>query len=152
MTTPTNWSGPVDLNGPCEAIAWTEDFVTGVPGIDSDHQRLLALFNEFRAAVIGGKGELAIARILDELVGYTQYHFEREELMMRESQYPEYPRHKKMHDGFVSQIADVRHHLTGGSDMSTFLLSFLARWLGGHILGADRKLGHFLIGKEFIEH
>lgn len=66
---------------------------------------------------------------------------------MQESHYPDYERHKKMHDTFTRQIADAGYHLAVGSDLSAFLLSLLAKWLGGHILSADRKFGIFLVGE-----
>ena len=135
---------PTDFEGPWEAIAWSDEFATGNAGIDADHQRLLTLFNEFALAVNAGRGEAVIRGVLGELVDYTHYHFAREELLMMESDYPDYARHKKMHDIFIRQVDDVGSHLSIGSDLGAFLLSFLGKWLSGHILGADRHLGRYL--------
>ncbi len=144
QTQATIMTAPTDFDGRWDAIAWSDEFATGNAGIDADHQRLLSLFNDFALAVNSGKAEAAIRGVLDELVDYTHYHFAREELLMQESDYPEYARHKKMHDTFIRQVDDVGSHLSGGGDLSAFLLSFLAKWLSGHILGADRQLGRYL--------
>ena len=141
-----------DFDGRWDLIMWSDDFAIGHAGIDDDHRRLLSLFNEFSMAVNAGKGSAIIRGVLDELVDYTHYHFAREELMMLETQYPEFLRHKKMHDTFIRQVDDVCHHLDVGSDLSAFLLSFLAKWLSGHILGADRTLGRHLDRHGVVEH
>ena len=135
---------PTDFEGPWEMIVWGDAFATGNAGIDADHQRLLALFNEFSLAVNAGRGETVIRCGLGDLVDYTHYHFAREELLMMESDYPDYARHKKMHDTFIRQIDDVGTHIGAGGDIGAFLLSFLGKWLSGHILGSDRHLGRYL--------
>ena len=144
-------NAPTDFEAQWDAIAWSDDFATGNAGIDADHRRLLALFNEFSLAVNAGKGEAVIRGVLDDLVDYTHYHFAREELPMQESDYPDYARHKKMHDTFIRQVDDVGNHLSVGTELGAFLLSFLAKWLSGHILGADRHLGRYL-ERGGIEH
>ncbi|MBI1208659.1 MAG: bacteriohemerythrin [Azospirillum sp.] len=127
-----------------DLVTWNDTFRTGNPGIDEDHQKLLQLFNEFSMAVNAGKSESIVQAVLDDLVDYTHYHFSREEALMLENGYPDYERHKKMHDTFARQIIDVGSHLDVGGDMGAFLLSFLAKWLSGHILVADKRLGDYL--------
>jgi hemerythrin len=135
---------PVDSSCRWELLCWDDALCTGNPGMDADHQRLLSLFNEFSMAVNAGKGQGIISGVLDDLVDYTHYHFEREEMLMRENAYPDFERHKRMHDTFIRQIEDVCAHIGVGGDMGAFLLSFLAKWLGGHIMGADHQLGAYL--------
>ena len=151
QTQATTMTAPTDFESHWDAITWSDDYATGNVGIDGDHQRLLALFNEFSLAVNLGKGDAVIRVVLDELVDYTHYHFAREELLMQENDYPEYARHKKMHDTFIRQVDDVGSHLSVGGDLGAFLLSFLAKWLSGHILGADRHLGRYL-ARGRVEH
>ncbi len=136
-----------------DVVLWSESYSVGNAAIDADHQRLLALFNDFSNAVNGDKGELAIRSVLDELRDYAHDHFRREESLMLEHRYPDYHRHKRMHDTFERQIADVASHLDMGSgDMCAFLLSFLAKWLTGHILSADQQFGVFLAERGISEH
>ncbi len=148
--------GPVvdtlpDLDAHWDVVTWSRDYETGHTGIDSDHQRLLVLFNEFSQAVNSGKGPVVIREVLDELTDYTHYHFAREELIMQECDFPDYGRHKRMHETFIRQVEDVSKHYMNGGDLSAFLLSFLAKWLSGHILSADRQLGRYL-GENAAEH
>jgi hemerythrin len=143
---------PEESDGGWEMIIWTDEYLTGNPGMDGDHRRLLALFNEFLTAVNAGQGDGAVRGVLDELTDYTRHHFAREERLMLEGRYPQYERHKKMHDTFSRQVADARDHLVVGSGMSAFLLSFLGGWLARHILGTDRDLGHFLSNRGAADH
>ena len=137
--------GPqIDVEGCWGAISWSSRYLIGHHDIDADHQKLFELFNEFVSTVNAGQDVSALSRILNELMEYTKYHFSREEQLMRDKGYPDYQRHKKMHDTFTRQIAEAGSRLAVGGGMGAFLLSFLAQWLAGHILGADRKLGAFL--------
>jgi hemerythrin-like metal-binding protein len=142
----------MEFDGGWDLVTWGDEYITGNDGMDFDHQRLVALFNAFAMAVNAGHGDVVIRDVLDELTEYTRYHFSREEQLMQESGYPGYERHKKMHDTFIRQIDGAGHYLGVGGGMSAFLLSFLARWLGSHVLGADRELGHFLAGGDAAGH
>ena len=144
---------PPEFEARWDGVPWSESYSVGNAAIDADHRRLLMLFNDFSNAVNENKGELAIRGVLDELRDYTHDHFRREESLMLEHGYPDYHRHKRMHDTFERQIADVANHLDVGSgDMCAFLLSFLAKWLTGHILSADRQFGAFLAERGISEH
>lgn len=127
-----------------ETIAWQPGFGVGHDAIDGDHRRLFELFNEFASAVNGNRGDAEIQGVLGELLEYTDYHFDREEGLMREHGYPDYAAHKAMHDSFVRQIHDVNSALDAGGEKGAFVLGVLGKWLTGHILGVDKKLGAYL--------
>lgn len=127
-----------------ETIAWQPGFGVGHGAIDGDHRRLFELFNEFATAVNENRGDAEIQGVLGELLEYTDYHFDREEGLMREHGYPDYAGHKAMHDAFVRQLHDVNNALDAGGEKGAYVLGVLGKWLTGHILGVDKKLGAFL--------
>lgn len=127
-----------------ETMAWQDGFGVGHPTIDADHQRLFELFNEFVTAVNEFRADSEIQAVLGELLDYTDTHFDREETLMREHGYPDYAVHKTLHDSFVRQLHDVNSALDAGGEKGAFVLGFLAKWLSGHILGVDKKLGAYL--------
>ncbi len=127
-----------------DLIVWEEGFGVGHSGIDADHRRLFELFNAFAGAVNDDRAEVEIQGVLAELLEYTDYHFDREERLMQEHGYPDFAAHKAMHDSFVRQIHDVNSLLDAGGEKGAFVLGFLGRWLSGHILGVDKKLGAYL--------
>jgi hemerythrin len=127
-----------------EKATWTPAYAVGNDAIDADHERLFALFNEFVGAVNDNRGDSEIQGVLAELLEYTDYHFDREERLMREFDYPDYAAHKAMHDSFVAQIHDVNSALDAGGEKGAFVLSVLGKWLTGHILSVDAKVGSWL--------
>lgn len=130
-----------------DLVEWQDTYSVGNGAIDADHKRLFELFNEFASAVNNGEGDAIIQYVLKELLDYTDYHFDREERFMRESSYPGFEAHKKMHDDFINQIHDVNNHMDAGGEMGAFVLEVLTGWLSRHILGADKQLGEFLAKK-----
>lgn len=143
---------PMNREWRWDLVVWDTTFETGQEDIDDDHRHLFFLFNEFSTAVNEGKGALVIRGLLDELRDYAHDHFRREESLMLEYDYPDYARHKKMHDTFEKQINDVATHVDVSGDMAAFLLSFLAKWLSGHILSADQRFGAFLAEHGVTDH
>jgi len=127
-----------------ETVAWQDGFGVGHDGIDADHRRLFELFNAFVFAVKANRADPEIEGVLHELLEYTDRHFDREERLMREHGYPEFATHKTMHDTFVRQLQDVHAALDAGGGQGAFVLGFLGKWLSGHILAVDKKLGAFL--------
>lgn len=127
-----------------EAAAWNPSYAVGNDAIDADHERLFALFNEFVAAVNDNRADSDIQGVLAELLEYTDYHFDREERLMREFDYPDYADHKAMHDAFVAQVHDVNSALDAGGEKGAYVLSVLGKWLTGHILHVDAKVGTWL--------
>lgn len=130
-----------------DTVAWQDSFGVGIAQIDTEHRRLFELFNEFVTAVNDSRADSDIESVLVELLEYTDYHFDREERLMREHGYPDYATHKTMHDTFVRQVHDVNNALDAGGEQGAFVLSFLGKWLSGHILGVDKKLGAYLRGR-----
>ena len=127
-----------------DSVTWQDSYGVGHGGIDADHRRLFELFNEFVAAVNDNRADAEIESVLVELLAYCDSHFDREERLMREHGYPDYATHKTMHDTFVRQLHDVNNALDAGGEQGAFVLGFLGKWLSGHILGVDKKLGAWL--------
>ncbi|HEY0837591.1 MAG TPA: bacteriohemerythrin [Azospirillum sp.] len=127
-----------------DTVAWQDSFGVGHADIDADHKRLFELFNEFVTAVNDNRADSDIESVLVDLLEYTDHHFDREERLMREHGYPDYATHKTMHDTFVRQVHDVNNALDAGGEQGAFVLGFLGKWLSGHILGVDKKLGAYL--------
>ena len=127
-----------------EKATWSPTYAVGNDAIDADHERLFSLFNEFVTAVNDNRGEDEIQGVLKELLEYTDYHFDREERLMRQFNYPDYAGHKAMHDSFVAQVHDVNSALDAGGEKGAYVLSVLGKWLTGHILTVDAKVGSWL--------
>lgn len=127
-----------------EKAKWYDSYNVGNESIDEDHKRLFNLFNEFVTAVNERRGETEIQGVLNDLLEYTDYHFDREERLMRDSGFPDYKAHKSTHDTFVNELHDVNKAMDAGGEQGAYVLSVLAEWLTGHILTVDNELGVWL--------
>jgi len=122
-------------------IRWGADFYTGIPDIDEQHRRLVALAN--RLADTPRSDSSVLAQAFDELSAYVVEHFSLEEQQMAEAQIDaEHVRdHKNAHALFAAKVTDLWEEYRGGAG-GTFeeLMSFLRTWIFQHILLTDRTM------------
>jgi hemerythrin len=126
-------------------IVWNDRLSVGVAGIDHDHRRLVEILNDLYEAMGNGRNKQILGQLLDELVDYACYHFEREEGMFR-ADYGEALDHKAEHENFVAWITETQSRFMEGSAAAPSLevVNYLKDWLFDHILGRDRRLGAHL--------
>ena len=121
-------------------ITWNDRYSVGIAKIDAEHRKLVDLINELYAAILSGTSASVIAKVLDGLACYTFSHFAAEEGLMKRYRYPGYLQHKAEHDKLVEQVKQLQQELRAGkATVSQEVMSFLQRWLIGHILGVDKK-------------
>ncbi|MCX7857340.1 MAG: bacteriohemerythrin [Deltaproteobacteria bacterium] len=129
-------------------LEWTEKNKTNVKTCDDQHKKLFQLVNTLYDAMKEGKGNDVMKKILDELVGYTAYHFSTEENLMQKYNYPGLVWHKKEHEDLAKKAKELKEKSDKGEFIiSSEVLSFLKNWLNTHTMGSDRKYGEFLNNK-----
>lgn len=122
---------------------WDDVLSVGNEHIDDDHKLLISTVARLHEAMRTGQGKDVVGTILDDLVRYTEDHFEREEGFMRAIDYPDYLSHKAEHTRLVKEVKDVQARFKSGSITITVSVSnFLADWLRNHIMGLDKKLAN----------
>lgn len=126
---------------------WDNRYNTYVDEIDEQHQHLIKLIRKMRIVVENQFNQQIQNNVLDELIDYTHYHFNTEEILMFEHQYPFSEIHKRQHDDFTCRIREFREDFDQGKAQAFRILSFLVNWLIDHILISDKKLGHYLNSK-----
>lgn len=130
-----------------EIFPWNRKYETGLDEIDRQHRHLVALLNRLANAVALPEPEKVrqtIDRAIDELKAYTEYHFTTEEAIWHRY-FPESHKahhHRKSHQSFIQTLTTLSEQRREQNDFETLLalIRFLARWLGEHILMADRRL------------
>jgi hemerythrin len=119
---------------------WTPDYSVHVEAIDKQHQELIGILNRLFVAVSEQESVAGIEYILDELVKYTQFHFELEEGLMQRANYPEFEAHRQTHKKLIQQLSELRDKVERGEEHLYFeILGFVKDWLRGHILDVDRQ-------------
>ena len=132
-------------------MEWSDKYSVGINSIDTQHKQLIALINKLFEALSTGKGDQALAPILNELIVYTKTHFAYEERLFTQYAYPESPQHKADHDKLAAQVLGIQKQMQEGKvGLSVATMTFLKDWLSNHIVGSDKKYGPFLSGKGVV--
>lgn len=129
------------------AYQFTKDLETGNSVIDSEHRQLIDAVNLLLDACAKGQGRTQLSSTANFLLNYTQKHFTDEEAIQMKNRYPDYPRHKKIHDDFKKTAADLVTKIEAeGPTVANVgqINTLLAGWLLNHIKGEDKKLANYL--------
>lgn len=121
---------------------WSEKLETGVHDIDFQHRNLVAMVNSLAEAVEEPDldARILIARItLEQLINYTNYHFQTEEGFMSEAQFEHLSEHQKAHEALKTVALDLNERFNNGENVIPNLLTFLRSWLENHIMGMDMQ-------------
>jgi len=115
-------------------IDWSEKFNSGIESIDDYHRQIIVLLNCAYDNLVVPSGTEEPFRAIDELIDYTDYHFNVEERWMKETGYPGYLEHLEQHMSFAARALVIRQDLTRGwKNLPLEVLSFLGNWLIYHI-------------------
>lgn len=124
---------------------FTEDCLIGINEIDEEHRTLFQMLNEaFELLSAPSNAQMVIKNLLPRLKDYAATHFAHEEAYMQQINDPELPRQKKEHAAFTEKVNS--YDLDSVTEENAFstaeeILTFLVRWLYGHILGSDIMIG-----------
>jgi diguanylate cyclase (GGDEF)-like protein/hemerythrin-like metal-binding protein/PAS domain S-box-containing protein len=121
----------------------------GVPEIDQQHARMADLLNRIADAVKSGQERDHVTMLMDELVAFTRTHFETEQRLMEEHDYPATLAHAQEHGRLLADLNSIRAHADDASLMLT--LQALKDWLVSHISHGDRDLGEALISSGAVK-
>lgn len=126
-----------------DAFVWDQNFITGVTMVDTQHQTLIALFDELANAFLQPDVQAhQLDDVFERLFAFARFHFEEEQALMRAEGVLE--RHRQLHEGLHRQFLDqvqllwqARSSLTTPAEQ---FVGFLTSWLGLHILGTDQDM------------
>jgi len=128
-------------------IAWDDRLKLGHRQVDEQHKRLFGMLNELVDQCADGTNVEKLKETLDFLVNYTVSHFYDEEALQVEYNFPEYTRHKQLHDDFKVTVGElVQRFAENGSSgaLSNDVNKIVVRWLVGHIQMEDKKIGQHI--------
>lgn len=118
---------------------WKEIYNTGIEHIDAQHKKLFQLSNILNDSMISGKSYDIIEEIFLELIDYTEKHFEEEEELMFNNQYPDISHHTNIHKYLKQQLNDFYEQFKTGKLLLApiKIRDFLKTWILNHIIGTD---------------
>ncbi len=124
-----------------------ETLVTGNDMIDSQHKELISRINQLLDSYEEGQGKIKAVKMLDYLLDYTEFHFEAEEKLQEEIQYPGIQEHKAKHAEFKQAVKELQEMLEeeeGPTEAFTAQVQKnVVDWLFEHIKGFDRSVAEY---------
>jgi hemerythrin len=133
-----------------ETLLWDDNLSVGIGLIDEQHKIWIQRLNDISAAIDSRQGPREIAKTLDFLAEYTDFHFATEEKHMAANNYPGLADHQKKHEELKGTLANlVEDFREEGAThiLADFIETFLRNWLTGHIRDTDLQFGVFLRNK-----
>jgi hemerythrin len=128
-----------------ESFTWNEYFTTGLDAVDTQHQHLVKMINEFGEQIITKEDLDAtfIEKLYQDLAGYAVYHFAEEQRLMGrhglDSRHIHV--HRLEHKVFLDEVTRLHDQLDlQGSTPGFELFEYLTSWLTYHILGRDQEM------------
>jgi diguanylate cyclase (GGDEF)-like protein/hemerythrin-like metal-binding protein len=136
--------GSAELQAPhlFEVFPWNDNFNTGNPVIDEQHQKLVALLNNLANTLVNNH-PLEVEFAFSELAKYADYHFAAEEEIW--GRYLEgdewFHVHQQSHGDFLPQVLEIRDRDSGRplDQIIAETVKFLIRWLAFHIINDDKR-------------
>jgi hemerythrin-like metal-binding protein len=128
-------------------LEWAQEDAMGIPSIDDQHKTMITMINELFDGMQEQKEKEVLESALQMLLLFTADHFQYEEMLFEQTNYPLAQEHRDEHEKLKKQVLEVRKcfdsSLTGL--ISVEVSSFLRNWLLEHIRTSDKKFVPHLI-------
>jgi hemerythrin-like metal-binding protein/PAS domain S-box-containing protein len=142
-----------------DIIPWNDNFNTGIASIDKQHKKLVDIINELATQFAYNSNNIDINNIFDELIDYTNYHFDSEEFIWNKyfNNQKSEEEHKHTHKSFIGNLHKLIEKEKNSSieEIAENVLEFLVQWLVSHILESDRFMAYKVLalkeGKTYEE-
>ena len=122
------------------SIEWKDSYKLGDEKIDAQHQHLFDLAKKMLAA-----DDLEVIRPLaQQLYKHTRVHFDDEEALMRQHNYPGLEAHIESHNRLLGRLNTVCQDMGKGMFEKTALDALMTDWAMFHIPLDDARFEAFL--------
>lgn len=120
---------------------WKDEYSVNNELMDHQHRRLLDLAQ--RIVDDNGDHERLLGN-LEQLNKHTREHFQAEERLMRDHEYPDYVDHRATHDRIMDQLYNLMGRIKMNPGALETLDEFMDAWVLEHIASKDKDLASFL--------
>ena len=123
--------------------AWNNAYKVGIGKMDEHHQKLFLLIEQTNKSLEKNDDKELLAA-LDELLEYTDYHFNAEEKLLKKHQYEDIEKHKEIHKKLINNLKEHRNQLLDKTLNKEHFTIMIKEWLLDHILREDTKYSKIL--------
>jgi hemerythrin-like metal-binding protein len=128
-------------------VTWSEKYAVGIELIDNQHRELVNLTNKLYQASRINESTLSqvFKDAMSQMVEYVRFHFTAELELLKRIKYPEYEKHKNLHDVLVKQILDSAKAAGEGKKFIPYkFTNDLKDWVFGHIAIFDQNYAAYV--------
>lgn len=126
-------------------LSWSTQYSIGNDVIDTEHEELFRLVNAFHDHWQEKRDAQSIAVLLNQLIAYAEMHFQHEEIIMRDAEFPKLAEHQRIHEAMVETIFKLRQSFEEQHNhLETNTMRFIKSWLVEHIIQNDYLFRDFL--------
>jgi hemerythrin len=117
--------------------------------IDNQHKELVYILMQVsdlkKTGVSPNRDLIQLPILIKKLFYYSKFHFESEESLMREIEYPDLQKHIKIHLEFIDAVKNFAFKFKAReTNLTDEVLLFLKDWTINHILDEDAKIKTYL--------
>ena len=98
-------------------IEWREEFCTGMPGVDYEHEQLIEQVNSIYAMIDDKADKDSVIDSLGDIYGSISAHFALEEQMMEKHGYDQYREHQADHERLLDDIRDIADEYENATEL-----------------------------------
>lgn len=126
-------------------FGFSDEYKIGVDIIDHEHKHIFEILERadklLRSWSENDKLDNFIS-VFDELIAYSEIHFEDEEAYMQSINYDGYEAQKRVHDAFIAKMEEVDLEKVDRDiwDYMESLIEFSLGWMVNHVLHMDSKI------------
>ena len=126
-------------------IKWQEEFRTGIPGVDYEHEKLIEQINAMLSLIDGKADREDVIDGLGDIYGAISAHFSLEERMMERYAYDKYREHKADHEYLLDDIRDIADEFENAIELDDEQFKHkLNDWFQSHFKTHDSRLHKLL--------
>ncbi|MCL2128247.1 MAG: hemerythrin family protein [Treponema sp.] len=132
------------------AFKWDVGIETGHAKIDNQHKQLIMALNNVTEASQTGKGEDEIFKALDFLSNYAVMHFNTEERLQVQYDYPDFAAHKSCHEAFRVMAGELTRKLVEEGPTGEHVgavTKTIGEWMMNHIRDEDIRMAAYVRSK-----
>lgn len=125
-------------------IHWVKGFSVGEDSMDRQHQQIIKMINSLIDSVDEHTTIAVLPTTLSEMINYALSHFQDEERLMADMDYPQRKEHAALHREFKEKVVKFcAANNANRPGLAKELTDYLRSWLVDHILIEDMKYADF---------
>ena len=126
-------------------IVWKDSFCSGNRIIDTQHQSLFQISNEFLGAILSNRPYGETSAIIFRLTCELRQHCQDEEAILEETDFPGLEQLVEEHALLLAKVTELSHEYEASRPSVSELFHFLVNeFVLQHMLGADREFFPFI--------